>query len=106
MPALSIAVQAMPARITVVREEPIRPAMLTISRVVRNAPAKAAKGRTANAAGNRVNRRMTKKPAPALTPMILGLASSLPVTAWRSTPETESPIPASTPSSSRGTRSR
>ena len=105
MPALKSACTAMPDRITVDWDASTRLATAMIRSVAPNAPANAASGSPAAAAGKQLSTRMTTNPAPALTPMMLGEARSLPVTLCKSTPETDSPVPARTPCSSRGSRS-
>ena len=61
-------------------------------------------GSAYSAFGQKLRQRMAKKPAPELTPMTLGPASGLAVTLCSSTPETESPLPASTAPKTRGKR--
>ena len=104
IPAFRSACTAIPARMTVAFEASIRPAIAMISSVVRKAPRKAAGGSPAAACGKKLKSRITAKPAPALTPMMLGLARSLPVTLCSRTPETESPTPARIPCSNLGSR--
>ena len=57
------------------------------------------------APGSRLRHRTVARPAPAFTPMMFGLASGLPITDCRITPDSASPTPAISPASIRGSRS-
>ena len=74
MPAVKIDVNAMPASTTVRRDEPPRPATAKMSPATHSAPRKAATGASPKALGNVHAASSTKKPEPAFTPIMFGLA--------------------------------
>ena len=102
MQALSTAVIAIPAIITVPRNALMCDAIPTITSVVINAPAKAPICKSTDALGKKVNITIQQKPAPEFTPIMFGAASVLPVTHCKSTPETERPMPHKTAAITRG----
>ena len=104
MPAVKIAVNAMPASTTVRRDEPPRPATAKMSPATHNAPRKAATGASPKALGKAHAASSTKKPEPAFTPMTLGLARGLSSAAWMSAPACASAAPARSAASTRGRR--
>ena len=94
IPALRKEDTVMPARTIVVRELSAKYARAYIQRVVRSAPAKAAKEPAYTECGNISIDNITKNPAPEFTPIVLGLARALFMTLCRITPATDKPIPA------------
>jgi hypothetical protein len=103
-PAVSMPPTAMPASTSVVWESPALRASKYMSMAAPSAPRKAAAGTAAAEAGSREDASRAKKPAPALTPMMLGLAMALLSTACKSTPATASAAPESAQESVLGTR--
>ena len=104
MPAVKMAVNAMPASTTVRRDEPPRPATAKMSPATHSAPRKAAAGASPKALGNTHAASSTKKPEPAFTPMTLELARGLSRAAWISAPACASAAPAKRAASTRGRR--
>ena len=104
MPAEKKADTVIPARMTVVREAPEPHARANTSNEVMSAPAKAKTGRLPMASGKRTMESMTARPAPELTPMVLGLARELFMTFCRMTPAVARPTPAPMQPKTRGRR--
>lgn len=104
MPAVKIDVNAMPASTTVRRDEPPRPATAKMSPATHSAPRKAATGASPKALGNVHAASSKKKPEPAFTPIMFGLARGLSSAAWMSAPACASAAPARSAASTRGRR--
>ena len=95
---------ATPARIREIREAPVRSEMPSTSMTPAKAPRKAASGVIHTAEGISAQLRATARPAPALTPMMLGAARGLARTDWMMAPDMASAAPASAPAQHRGRR--
>ena len=104
VPAERMALTATPASTTVSREAPMRPASRRMSSAAASAPRNAATGRSPAAPGKKQANNSAAKPAPALTPTMLGLASGLSSTPCNMTPDTASAAPESMAASVRGRR--
>ena len=104
MPALKMLDTATPASTRVMRLAPVRSAMSSTSSTPRKAPRKAARGVRVTDWGKRAEHSTTIRPAPELTPMMLGAARGLLRTLWITAPETARAIPASRQPQVRGRR--
>ena len=91
-----------PASTIVMRELSETYANTNINNDVNNAPTKDITGCKNRLCGNNAIESITKKPAPELTPIVLGLASELFITSCNMIPATASPEPAKSPAITRG----
>ena len=97
---------AMPDNIIVIRDAPVFRAIPYTNKTAHRAPKNAANGVWLIKAGKNVDNAMVNNPAPALTPMMFGLAKELFKTVCKIAPETDNATPVNIAAMVRGSRTK